>query len=57
MGILSSARSFVAAAMGGHVTAALAGRAHLRHAVVLAGIGVSLAIYALVVGLHQEPLW
>ena len=55
--MLFIAYGFVAAAMGGYVTAALAGRYHLRHAIVLAAVGVTLAILALVFSLHEEPLW
>ncbi|HKV08809.1 MAG TPA: hypothetical protein VJ725_11765 [Thermoanaerobaculia bacterium] len=55
--MLFIAYGFVAAALGGYVTAAVAGRHHLRHAIVLAAVGVTLAVLALVFSIHQEALW
>lgn len=51
------AYGFMAALLGGYVAAALAGRSPFRHAVVLAGVGVALAILSFFFALDDSPLW
>ncbi len=54
---LSIAYGFAFAVLGGFVTAAIAGRAEMGHALALAGLIVVLGIVSLVLAAGREPLW
>ena len=55
--LFNLAYSLVFALVGGYATAFVAGRAEVRHAAVLAGLAVVLAILTLVAEYGKQPLW
>lgn len=55
--IYSLAYGFFAATTGGYVTALVAGRAELKHAVGLAVVAVTMAIISAIMNAGREPLW
>lgn len=55
--MLFVAYGFMAALLGGYVTAAVSGRFPFRHAAALACVGIVLAILSFVFALDDDPLW
>ena len=55
--LFSLAYGFVFGILGGYVCGLIAQRSEIKHAVVIAGIGILLSIFSMVLAAGKEPMW
>jgi hypothetical protein len=55
--LFSLGYGFLFAIVGGYITAMIAGRAEMKHAIALAGICVLMGFISMIFAAGQQPLW